>query len=92
LSNCDEDAGCGGIDEFVAFLARQLPAWGLYTTVMYERRLSGGGRAYDGRLAATLRSEGVSVIDALCDGGRQWLAVNRPDTRPRIGYLKRLAF
>jgi glycosyltransferase involved in cell wall biosynthesis len=69
----------GGIDEFVAFLARQLPAWGLDTTVMCADPSSHRGRAQGGRLAVALRSEGVLVIDVLSDEGRQWLAANRPD-------------
>jgi glycosyltransferase involved in cell wall biosynthesis len=67
----------GGMEEFVAFLTRYLPAWGLDTTVMCADYLTGG--AHGGRLAATLRSEGILVIDAFHSDGGQWLAANRPD-------------
>jgi glycosyltransferase involved in cell wall biosynthesis len=69
----------GGIDEFVAFLARRLPAFGFYTTVMYTDPLCRKGAADRGRLAVALRSEGIMVIDVLPEEGRQWLAANRPD-------------
>jgi glycosyltransferase involved in cell wall biosynthesis len=69
----------GGIDEFVAFLARQLPAHGLDTTVMYADASSHEGRLRFGRLAETLRCEGISVMDTGPDEGRRWLAANRPD-------------
>jgi glycosyltransferase involved in cell wall biosynthesis len=68
----------GGIDEVVAFLARQLPAWGgIDTTVMCAS--SHLTQARFGRLAEELIKEGISVIDAFADKGREWLAVNRPD-------------
>lgn len=44
----------GGLDEFVAFLARRLPAFGLSTSVVVTR--PGGGR-----LAEALRGEGIPV-------------------------------
>ena len=68
----------GGLDEFVAFLARRLPALGVEATIMHDRSLSANFRT-SSRLAETLRSEGVSVIDASPKEGRQWLAVHRPD-------------
>jgi glycosyltransferase involved in cell wall biosynthesis len=67
----------GGMDEFVAFLARHLPAWGLDTTVICANHLAGGTSG--GLLAETLRNEGISVIDISPDGGRQWLTANCPD-------------
>jgi glycosyltransferase involved in cell wall biosynthesis len=68
----------GGVDEFVAFLARQLPVWGRFdTTVMCASSYE--SPAHIGRLAAALANEGITVIDALPDEGREWLAANRPD-------------
>jgi len=68
----------GGVDEFVAFLARQLPIWGgLRTTVMCAS--SHESHAHIGRLAADLTNEGIAVIDAGPDDGGEWLAANRPD-------------
>jgi glycosyltransferase involved in cell wall biosynthesis len=68
----------GGVDEFVAFLARQLPVWGGFdTTVMCAS--SQECRAHIGRLATALATEGISVVDVSLDEGREWLAVNRPD-------------
>jgi glycosyltransferase involved in cell wall biosynthesis len=69
----------GGLDEFVAFLARQLPPWGLDTIVMYADPASRSSRAQGGQLAAALRDEGILVIDVSPDEGREWLVANRPD-------------
>jgi glycosyltransferase involved in cell wall biosynthesis len=68
----------GGIDEFVAFLARRLPAYGIAASVM--RTVNGRpDRHADGRLASTLRDEGVTVAELSPSDGRQWLAEQRPD-------------
>jgi glycosyltransferase involved in cell wall biosynthesis len=67
----------GGIDEFVGFLARQLPTWGVDVTVMCASSQAVPARI--GRLATVLAREGISVIGALPEEGRKWLAVNRPD-------------
>jgi glycosyltransferase involved in cell wall biosynthesis len=69
----------GGIDEFVAFLARQLPQWGIDATVMWTAVSLSKDHAHVGLLARALRSEGVSVIEATADECRLWLAANRPD-------------
>jgi glycosyltransferase involved in cell wall biosynthesis len=69
----------GGIDEFVAFLARQLPECGLDTTVMCAAASPRAHRTHVGLLALALRNEGISVVEALPDEGRLWLAENRPD-------------
>src|SRR5258708_16948703 len=68
----------GGIDEFVSFLARHLPLRGLDTIVMCVA-LSPEKRARAGFLASELRREGILVLEALPEDGRQWLARNRPD-------------
>jgi len=68
----------GGLDEFVAFLARQLPTFGVKITIMHDRSLSDQHRT-PGRLASILRSEGIAVIDAMPDEGRQWLLEHQPD-------------
>ncbi|WP_245286750.1 glycosyltransferase family 4 protein [Bradyrhizobium sp. ARR65] len=67
----------GGIDEFVAFLARQLPTWGVDITVMCASSQAVPARI--GRLATALAREGISVIGVLPEEGRKWLALNRPD-------------
>src|SRR5208283_3003225 len=64
----------GGIDEFVAFLARRLPAKEIEATVMLTDRAAWGGR-----LAKDLREEGVRVIEALPEDSCRWMADNRPD-------------
>jgi len=68
----------GGVDEFVSFLARQLPYFGLDTTVMCEAPCN-GERSKVGYLASELRKEGICVIEAQPQDGRRWLANNRPD-------------
>lgn len=68
----------GGVDEFVSFLARQLPHFGLSVTVMCEVP-SNGERSRAGYLASELRKEGLCVVEALPEGGRHWLATNHPD-------------
>ena len=68
----------GGIDEFVSFLARQLPFRGLDTSVMCADPCP-GDRARVGFLASELRREGILVSEASPEDGREWLARNRPD-------------
>ena len=68
----------GGLDEFVAFLARRLPAYGIAASVM--RTVNGRpDRNANGRLASTLRDEGVTVAELSPSDGRRWLAEQRPD-------------
>ena len=64
----------GGIDEFVAFLARRLPTQGVDISVMLTDPASRGGR-----LITALRKEGIQIIDELPDESCQWLAAHRPD-------------
>ena len=67
-----------GIDEFVAFLARRLPAYGIAASVM--RTVNGRpDRHANGRLASTLRDESVTVAELSPSDGRRWLAEQRPD-------------
>jgi glycosyltransferase involved in cell wall biosynthesis len=67
----------GGVDEFVAFLARQLPAWNFDVKVMCASSLH--DRAQRGELARTLECEGISVVDGSTGNGRQLLDEIRPD-------------
>ncbi|MCK1272817.1 glycosyltransferase involved in cell wall biosynthesis [Bradyrhizobium sp. GM2.2] len=70
----------GGLDEFVAFLARRLPVLGLRVTVMCTPPTSGPDvRTYLGQLCTALQREGTSVLVASPSQCRQWLAANRPD-------------
>jgi glycosyltransferase involved in cell wall biosynthesis len=70
----------GGLDEFVAFLARRLPVLGLRVTVMCTPMSSGPDvRNYSGQLCTALKREGTSVVVTSPSQGRQWLAANRPD-------------
>ena len=68
----------GGVDEFVSFLARQLPHFGFDATVMCEV-LSNGERSRIGHLASELRKEGIDVVEARPEDGPRWLANHRPD-------------
>jgi glycosyltransferase involved in cell wall biosynthesis len=64
----------GGIDEFVAFLARRLPSQEIETTVMVTEAQTSGGRLMD-----TLRGEGIPIVHDSVEGCRRWLNANRPD-------------
>jgi glycosyltransferase involved in cell wall biosynthesis len=68
----------GGIDEFVSFLARQLPLLEIDATVMCAAATN-GERSRTGFLASELRKEGTCVVEASPKDGRYWLASNRPD-------------
>lgn len=69
----------GGMDEFVAFLARRLGSCGIATSVLHvgtsiDRNVGPGGR-----LAESLRAAGVPIADLEGRDGASWLAANRPD-------------
>lgn len=66
----------GGLDEFVAFLARRLPGQGLRVTVMCAGTASS---PYAGQLSAALQREGTTVVVTSPIDGCQWLHANRPD-------------
>ncbi|MCK1295192.1 glycosyltransferase family 4 protein [Bradyrhizobium sp. 30] len=66
----------GGIDEFVAFLARRLPALAFRVTVMCANTTS---PSYVGQLSETLQKEGTTVLVTSPIDGCQWLRANRPD-------------
>lgn len=72
ISTCVLDAG--GIDEFVAFLARRLPARGISTAIMITDLAARGGH-----LLKRLRDEGIQVIQRSVEDSRRWLADERPD-------------
>ncbi|UWU89983.1 glycosyltransferase family 4 protein [Bradyrhizobium sp. CB1015] len=70
----------GGLDEFVAFLARRLPVLGFRVTVMCTPTSLGPDvRTYSGQLCMALKREKTSVVVASPSQCRQWLAANRPD-------------
>ncbi|WP_245509632.1 glycosyltransferase family 4 protein [Bradyrhizobium vignae] len=66
----------GGLDEFVAFLARRLPWQGLRVTVMCANTAS---PPYVGQLSAALQREGTTVVVTSPTDGCRWLRANRPD-------------
>lgn len=66
----------GGIDEFVAFLARRLPSLGFRVTVMCAHAAS---PSYVGQLSEMLQKEGTTVLVTSPIDGCQWLRSNRPD-------------
>jgi glycosyltransferase involved in cell wall biosynthesis len=68
----------GGIDEFVAFLARRLPAFGIETTVA-RTSIPDSDRHAGGLLAASLHREGIPIAEISDSDAREWLARNRPD-------------
>jgi glycosyltransferase involved in cell wall biosynthesis len=69
----------GGLDEVVAFLARQLPLHGFQTAVLhaFSRRSDAGEPP--GRLALMLRACGVEVHEADEDTGPGWIERWAPD-------------
>jgi glycosyltransferase involved in cell wall biosynthesis len=70
----------GGLDEFVAFLARRLPVLGFRVTVMCTPTSSEPNMsAYSGQLCTALKREGTSVLVTSPSQGRQWLVANHPD-------------
>src|SRR4051794_40878927 len=70
----------GGLDEFVAFLARRLPFVGLRVTVMCTPAASGPDmKTYSGQLFTALKREGTSVLVTSAPEVRQWLVAKRPD-------------
>ncbi|WP_354255610.1 glycosyltransferase [Bradyrhizobium sp. F1.13.3] len=64
----------GGIDEFVAFLARRLPDRGIRSTVMITEPAATGGR-----LMRALQEEGIEVIHKSPSESPGWLRRQRPD-------------
>ncbi|MFI5896529.1 glycosyltransferase family 4 protein [Actinoplanes sp. NPDC051513] len=52
----------GGMDEFVAFLGRRLPRFGVQTVVAYAGTRMAGYQGEAGRLVAQLESEGVATL------------------------------
>lgn len=64
----------GGIDEFVAFLARRLPDSGIRSTVMVTEPAATGGR-----LMRALQEEGIEVIHKSPSESPGWLREQRPD-------------
>jgi glycosyltransferase involved in cell wall biosynthesis len=65
----------GGLDEFVAFLARRLPHFGFRVTVMCAHSSS----APVGQLFTALQREGTAVVAASPGDACLWMEANRPD-------------
>ncbi|MGY3034415.1 glycosyltransferase involved in cell wall biosynthesis [Bradyrhizobium sp. USDA 4354] len=65
----------GGLDEFVAFLARRLPHFGFRVTVMCAH----SSAEPVGRLFTILQKEGTAVVAASPSDACLWLETNRPD-------------
>jgi glycosyltransferase involved in cell wall biosynthesis len=69
----------GGLDEVVAFLARQLPSHGFRTAVLHASAKRPSAEERPGRLARMLRECGVEVLQAGEDTGPGWIAEWAPD-------------
>jgi glycosyltransferase involved in cell wall biosynthesis len=69
----------GGLDEVVAFLARQLPLHGFQTAVLHASSKRSGAGEPPGRLALMLRTCGVEVHEADEDTGPGWIERWAPD-------------
>jgi glycosyltransferase involved in cell wall biosynthesis len=69
----------GGLDEVVAFLARQLPLHGFQTAVLHASSRRSGAGEPPGRLALMLRACGVEVHEADEDTGPGWIERWAPD-------------
>ncbi|WIW43645.1 glycosyltransferase family 4 protein [Bradyrhizobium sp. 62B] len=65
----------GGLDEFVAFLARRLPHFGFRVTVMCAHSSS----EPVGQLFTALQREGTAVVAASPSEACLWIEANRPD-------------
>ncbi|MDD1518773.1 glycosyltransferase [Bradyrhizobium sp. WBAH42] len=65
----------GGLDEFVAFLARRLPHFGFRVTVMCAHQSA----APAGELFTTLQREGTEAVAASPNDACLWFETNRPD-------------
>jgi glycosyltransferase involved in cell wall biosynthesis len=69
----------GGSAEVVAFLSRRLPDCGIDTTVLYTDSTIDGGGDGRGRVASTLRRDGVPVAEVTESSAASLLAKHRPD-------------
>ena len=69
----------GGLIAVAAFLARQLPAYGLATAVLGIRPGPAGAGAPAGRLGRLLRADGVEVHETGPDAAPGWIERWRPD-------------
>ncbi|UOE42755.1 glycosyltransferase [Agromyces larvae] len=75
----------GGMDEFVAFLARQLPAFGVHAAVLLAP--VGMSRGL-GPIAQELAAEGIEVADP-GDESEAWITRWKPDVMAVHGNAKR---
>ncbi len=71
-----ESLDAGGVDEFVAFLARRLPEERIKATILLVADARGWN---DGRIASALRDEGVAVVSAAVSTGRDFIVDCAPD-------------
>jgi glycosyltransferase involved in cell wall biosynthesis len=71
-----ESLDSGGMDEFVAFLARGLPEFGVTASVMLAP--TGASRGL-GPIAMDLMSDGIRVLDASAVRGRELVEREAPD-------------
>lgn len=71
-----ESIDVGGMDEVVAFLARELPRHGVHVAVMH---VPIDPDQAVGRLGQALRAEGVEVVDLRAAEARRWIDMWRPD-------------
>jgi len=71
-----ESLDAGGMDEFVAFLARRLPEFGVTASVMLAP--TGVSRG-PGPIAMDLMSDGIRVLDAAGRAARELVELESPD-------------
>ncbi len=69
----------GGAEEFAASLSRELPRYGLDTTVVYADTRLPGQVGAGGRLVQTLLDAGVPTVPVTADNVRDWMRQQRPD-------------
>lgn len=69
----------GGMDEFVAFLGRRLPAHGVQTTVVYAGTHMEGQRGQGGRLVQALERDGIPTVELSRETSAAWLRDHAPD-------------
>jgi glycosyltransferase involved in cell wall biosynthesis len=69
----------GGMDEFVGFLGRRLPGYGVQTVVAYAGLHQSGTTGEGGRVARALQAEGVATVQLSAADAAAWLQSWRPD-------------
>jgi glycosyltransferase involved in cell wall biosynthesis len=69
----------GGLDEVVAFLARRLPRYNIYTAVLHASAEGSVDGFPTGRLGQLLLEQGIETVELAAVAGERWLKTWRPD-------------